>query len=262
MSCQKTKATLWVIICPRHRLRNAAPSGHHHHRRPRLRHPADVNGIAHPLPRDRTPCDPAGYPRRRITTGHHPPCWRRQSIPGASSQMVPPGTPQSRPHLSVSDTPSRHGAATVEVWRNSLVLRSYSARIPLVFRLYTRANLSRPSVSPPTTGLALTTPVWRLFKGIGLIECRISPIRVDSRHSRIASKTSEFCLDPAGAHEAPAADCFVQGKRTRSHERETKPPATLPKQQSRDDQRDTPHRARDPPAPVDIPSKEVPHDKH
>lgn len=33
------------------------------------------------------------------------------------------------------------------------------------------------------------------------------------------------------------------------------------KQQPRDNQGDAPYRAHDPPAPVDIPGKEIPHDK-
>src|ERR1017187_5901635 len=47
----------------------------------------------------------------------------------------------------------------------SLVLRSYSAHIPLILPLYTRAHLSPPSASPPSPCLVLTAFVWPPFKG-------------------------------------------------------------------------------------------------
>src|ERR1039458_10211070 len=85
------------------------------------------------------------------------------------SQTVSSETPQSPPAFDClgHNEPARYcdAGGMDKVWRYSLVLRSYSAHIPLVLPLYTRANFSRPSVPPPSPSPGLTSLVWPIFKG-------------------------------------------------------------------------------------------------
>src|ERR1017187_5532325 len=95
------------------------------------------------------------------------------------SQTASPDTPQPSPafeclgHCELARYCD--GGGMEMVWRYSLVVRSCFARIPLIFRsysahiplvlpLYTYANFSRTSVSPPSPGLVLTALLWPLFK--------------------------------------------------------------------------------------------------
>ena len=85
-----------------------------------------------------------------------------------SSQTAFPETPQSPPaferlgHCELA--PYCDGGGMEMVWRYSLVLRLYSAHIPLVLPLYTYASFSCTSVSPPSPGLVLTALLWQLFE--------------------------------------------------------------------------------------------------
>jgi hypothetical protein len=57
-----------------------------------------------------------------------------------------------------------HGGDTGEVPCASLVFRSYSAHIPLILPLYTRANFSRPTLSRRASAVALTALMRRLLE--------------------------------------------------------------------------------------------------
>src|ERR1039458_2872051 len=77
------------------------------------------------------------------------------------------------------------GGGMEMVWRYSLVVRLYSAHIPLVLPLYTYANFSRASVSPPGPGLLLPALLWPLFKRNRIfVLLQFEPVRPMGRQRR------------------------------------------------------------------------------